>query len=112
MLSRHFTKFSAAHCADGDHFRKEEVSAAVDGVLKRYKRLPQACQSRRTNLQEAIAFYQFCRDIDDELAWIAERYPLARSDEFGDSLSEVQTFIKRQQKLRQEVLSREQVRDL
>ena len=96
---------------DGDHFRKEEVSDAVDGVLKRYKRLPEAAQSRRSNLQEASAFYQFCRDVDDELAWIAERQSLARSDEFGESVSEVQTFIKRHQKLRQEVLARDQVRE-
>lgn len=81
----------------------------MDAVLKRYKRLPQAAQSRRNNLQEASAFYQFCRDVEDELAWMAERQSLAKSDEFGESVSEVQTFIKRHQKLRQEVLAREQV---
>ena len=41
--------------------------------------------------------YQFFRDVEDELAWIQDRRPLAESEDLGSSLTAVQNLMKKHQ---------------
>lgn len=56
-------------------------------------------QIRRDNLEDALLLYQFLRDADDELAWLAEKEPLAASTDLGNSLNAVQSLQKKHQVL-------------
>lgn len=54
-------------------------------------------QIRRDNLEDALLLYQFLRDADDEMQWLAEKEPLAASTDLGNSLNSVQSLQKKHQ---------------
>jgi spectrin beta len=66
-------------------------------------------QIRRDNLEDALLLYQFQRDVEDELQWLAEKQPFAASSDYGSSLNTVQKLQKKQQVLEGELLSHEPV---
>lgn len=66
-------------------------------------------QIRRDNLEDALLLYQFQRDVEDELQWLAEKQPFAASSDYGNSLNTVQKLQKKQQVLEGELLSHEPV---
>lgn len=63
----------------------------------RYHSLQEPMQIRRDNLEDALLLYQFSRDIEDELQWLAEKEPFAASSDYGTSLNTVQKLQKKQQ---------------
>lgn len=63
----------------------------------RYQSLQEPMQIRRDNLEDALLLYQFLRDVDDELAWLNEKEPLAASTDLGNSLNAVQSLQKKHQ---------------
>ncbi|XP_062479297.1 spectrin beta chain, erythrocytic-like isoform X1 [Pezoporus occidentalis] len=74
------------------------------------QRLRQRClelleplQRRRKELETAKATYQLERDLEDEMLWVQERLPLARSTEHGTDLPSVQRLAKRNETLRKEL---------
>lgn len=48
-------------------------------------------------MEDALLLYQFLRDVDDELAWLNEKEPLAASTDLGNSLNAVQSLQKKHQ---------------
>lgn len=68
-------------------------------LMFRYNSLQEPCHIRRENLEEARRMYQFFRDVEDELAWIQDRRPMAESQDLGNSLSSVQNLMKKHQVL-------------
>lgn len=66
-------------------------------------------QIRRDNLEDALLLYQFTRDVEDELQWLAEKEPFVASSDYGTSLNTVQKLQKKQQALEAELLSHEPV---
>ena len=83
--------------ASEDHFMKEEITQRADSVTKRYEALHEPVQIREENLSAALLLYQLLRDIDEELLWLHEKNPLATSQDLGDSLTTVQTALKKHQ---------------
>lgn len=63
----------------------------------RYKRLHDPLQERRGNLEASRLQYQFFRDVDEELAWVHEKLPLASSKDYGKSLVTVQSLQEKHQ---------------
>lgn len=47
------------------------------------------------------------RDVDEELEWLEEKEPTARSEDLGSSLTTVQNLQKKHQALEAELVSRE-----
>ena len=43
------------------------------------------------------AFVRLCRDVDEELSWLAEKEPLVSSADLGSSLAQVQSLQKNHQ---------------
>ena len=76
-------------------------------VVIRYQSLHEPVQIRRDNLEDALLLHQFLRDVDDEVAWMAEKEPVASSTELGASLASVQALQKKHQALEAEMASRE-----
>lgn len=92
-----------------NHFMKDEIQERAQSVIKRYQSLQEPMQIRRDNLEDALLLYQFLRDADDEMQWLAEKEPLAASTDLGNSLNSVQSLQKKHQALEAEISSREPV---
>ncbi|KAM5130020.1 spectrin beta chain, non-erythrocytic 5 [Mantella aurantiaca] len=89
------------------HFLADEIEDRVRILVHRYKNLNEPLQEYRDALESKKLLDQFFRDIDDELAWIQEKMPLASSKECGQSLTTVQALLEKHQNLENEISSRE-----
>lgn len=63
-----------------EHYLADEIKARVDGILKRYELLGEPMHIRRENLDETGRFYEFLRDVEEELGWVGERVVLVGED--------------------------------
>lgn len=63
----------------------------------RYKSLRDPLQERRGSLEASRLQFQFFRDIDEELAWVHEKLPMASSRDYGHSLATVQSLQEKHQ---------------
>ena len=52
---------------------------------------------RHQQLEDSLKLHKFVHDIEDEMAWIREREPVASSTALGNSLTNVQNQLKRHQ---------------
>ncbi|XP_068110413.1 spectrin beta chain, non-erythrocytic 5 isoform X2 [Hyperolius riggenbachi] len=89
------------------HFLADEIEDRVRILVHRYKNLNEPLQECRDALEGKQLLDQFFRDIDDELAWIQDKMPLASSKECGQSLTTAQALLEKHQNLENEISSRE-----
>uniref|UniRef100_A0A8B9QPH1 Calponin-homology (CH) domain-containing protein n=1 Tax=Anas platyrhynchos TaxID=8839 RepID=A0A8B9QPH1_ANAPL len=89
------------------HFLADELEDRVDQLVQRYKSLRDPLQERRGNLEASRLQYQFLRDVDEELAWVHEKLPMASSKDYGQSLATVQSLQEKHQNLENEISSRD-----
>nr|XP_014340923.1 PREDICTED: spectrin beta chain, non-erythrocytic 5 [Latimeria chalumnae] len=89
------------------HFLVEEMEERVSMVVERYRNLGDPVLDRRENLEAFCLLYSWFRDIDDTLAWVQEKLPMASSKDYGQSLTAVQSLLKKHQILEDEILSHE-----
>ncbi|NWW71973.1 SPTN5 protein, partial [Climacteris rufus] len=89
------------------HFLADELEEKVDELVQRYKRLRDPLQERRGSLEASRLQYQFFRDVDEELAWVHEKLPMASSKDYGQSLATVQSLQEKHQNLENEINSRD-----
>uniref|UniRef100_G1SJQ5 Spectrin beta, non-erythrocytic 4 n=1 Tax=Oryctolagus cuniculus TaxID=9986 RepID=G1SJQ5_RABIT len=82
---------------------KELVGERQNAVGERLVRLLEPLQERRRLLLASKELHQVAHDLDDELAWVQERLPLAMQTERGSGLQAVQQHIKKNQGLRREI---------
>uniref|UniRef100_A0A8D0Y4I7 Spectrin beta, non-erythrocytic 4 n=1 Tax=Sus scrofa TaxID=9823 RepID=A0A8D0Y4I7_PIG len=82
---------------------KELVGERQNAVGERLVRLLEPLQERRRLLLASKELHQVAHDLDDELAWVQERLPLALQTERGNGLQAVQQYIKKNQGLRREI---------
>ncbi|XP_054027938.1 spectrin beta chain, erythrocytic [Dryobates pubescens] len=72
-------------------------------LRQRFLELLEPLERRRKELENAKAVYQLERDLEDEVLWVQERLPLARSTEHGTDLPSVQRLTKRNETLQKEL---------
>ncbi|NWS72003.1 SPTN5 protein, partial [Crotophaga sulcirostris] len=89
------------------HFLADELEVSVDQLVQRYKSLRDPLQERRGSLEASRLQYQFFRDVDEELAWVHEKLPVASSRDYGQSLATVQSLQEKHQNLENEISSRD-----
>ncbi|XP_053802113.1 spectrin beta chain, non-erythrocytic 5 [Vidua chalybeata] len=89
------------------HFLADELEEKVDELVQRYKRLHDPLQERRGSLEASRLQYQFFRDVDEELAWVREKLPMASSKDYGKSLVTIQSLQEKHQNLENEINSRD-----
>ncbi|XP_014805640.1 PREDICTED: spectrin beta chain, non-erythrocytic 5-like [Calidris pugnax] len=89
------------------HFLADELEERVDQLVQRYKSLRDPLQERRGSLEASRLQYQFFRDVDEELAWVHEKLPMASSRDYGQSLATVQSLQEKHQNLENEISSRD-----
>ncbi|XP_052269284.1 spectrin beta chain, non-erythrocytic 1-like isoform X3 [Dreissena polymorpha] len=92
---------------EAKHFMNKELQARAKEVGDRYASLHEPASIRKDNLNEALAMYQFYRDVEDELSWIHDKKPIAESTDLGNSLTSVQNLMKKHQALEAEIVAHE-----
>jgi spectrin alpha len=55
------------------HFDADNIRQAGTGFVKNYENLFEPMRQRQQRLAEAMRFFEFKRDVEDELAWIREK---------------------------------------
>ncbi|XP_075281439.1 spectrin beta chain, non-erythrocytic 5 isoform X3 [Opisthocomus hoazin] len=89
------------------HFLADELEERVEQVVQRYKSLRDPLHDRRGSLEASRLQYQFFRDVDEELAWVHQKLPMASSKDYGQSLATVQSLQEKHQNLENEISSRD-----
>ncbi|XP_052769142.1 spectrin beta chain, non-erythrocytic 2-like isoform X1 [Mya arenaria] len=102
---------AAAAFKEAKHFMNKDLQARAKEVADRYVSLHEPANIRKDNLMEALSMYQFYRDVEDELAWIQDRKPVAESTDLGTSLVSVQSLMKKHQALEAEIVAHEPLID-
>ena len=64
----------------------------VDLPIRRYKALEGPWLIRKTNLDDTVALYKFNNEVADELDYFAEKTAILENNNFGSSVSEVQSL--------------------
>ncbi|NXR06571.1 SPTB1 protein, partial [Semnornis frantzii] len=91
---------SQAHSAAGD---VPDAEGQEQRLRQRFLELLEPLERRRKELETTKAMYQLERDLKDEVLWVQERLPLARSMEHGTDLPSVQRLTKRNETLQKEL---------
>lgn len=77
-------------------------------VTSRFEQIKAPLLERQKQLEKKKEAYQFGRDVEEEKLWIAEKLPVAQSDEYGNSLFHVNVLKKKNQSLATEIDNHEQ----
>lgn len=80
------------------HFESPQVSSKLADVHTKRSRIKQLCAQRRMQLEDALLYAEFIRDVADAMAWIADKQKkLEASDKTGE-VSNLEDKIKKLQK--------------
>ncbi|PIO70965.1 spectrin repeat-containing domain protein [Teladorsagia circumcincta] len=85
----------------------DAILGAAEQVDARFSSLNEPVLIRRENLRDAHALYEWTACAEEELEWLADRLPLARSQECGDSLHAAHSLQKKHMALEKELESRQ-----
>ncbi|VDK61916.1 unnamed protein product [Onchocerca ochengi] len=72
----------------------------------RYNELKKPCIIRRENLNDALAFYGWISEVEEQTEWLNDRKRQTISTDYGDTLHAVQFLIKKHAHLEADVNSR------
>ncbi|XP_044521048.1 spectrin beta chain, non-erythrocytic 5 [Gracilinanus agilis] len=89
------------------HFLAGEIEEQTQMLLERYTNLREPLRERRGALESKSLLYQFFQDVEDELAWIQEKLPLASTQDHGQTLNAIQQLQEKHQNLEDEISSHE-----
>ncbi|KAK6634026.1 hypothetical protein RUM44_004633 [Polyplax serrata] len=87
--------------------KMDEIVTKKAKVEERFQQLKQPLLERQRQLEKKKEAFQFCRDVEDEKLWIAEKMPQGRSTDYGTSLFNVHMLRKKNQSLRTEIENHE-----
>lgn len=73
----------------------------------RYNELKKPCMIRRENLNDALAFYGWISEAEEQTEWFSDRKRLTISTDYGDTLHAVQLLAKKHAHLEAEINSRQ-----
>ncbi|CAG9789926.1 unnamed protein product [Diatraea saccharalis] len=98
---------TARHLADSGHFMAEQILADADKAVNRYRQLQEPMSIRRDNLEDAALLHRWERDAHEEARWLKERETAVHSEEWGSTLAEAQTLLKKHLAVEAEIIARE-----
>ncbi|XP_031552905.1 spectrin beta chain, non-erythrocytic 1-like isoform X2 [Actinia tenebrosa] len=93
----------AADMVDAGHFDPKAVQETKVILEEKYEALEAPMAEKAVELDLAMQFFQFDRDVDDEKSWIEEKEPMLQSTNYGNNLFEVQKLQKKHQTLCAEI---------
>ncbi|KAK4883333.1 hypothetical protein RN001_006652 [Aquatica leii] len=80
------------------HFESPQIASCVADVQQRRLHLRQLCVQRRHQLENALLYAEFVRDVADAQAWIAEKQKKVQSEVKTSEVSNLEEKIKELQK--------------
>ncbi|XP_056671969.1 spectrin beta chain, non-erythrocytic 5 [Monodelphis domestica] len=89
------------------HFLAGEIEEQTQRLLQRYTNLREPLRERRGALESKSLLYQFFQDVEDELAWVQEKLPLASAQDHGTTLNAIQQLQEKHQNLEDEISNHE-----
>ena len=89
------------------HFLREEIEERAGQIIRAYNSIHEPMTKRRELLEEALTFFQFKRDLEDELQWIREREQAMAQYDSGATLADTQRLLKRLKMFESELQTRE-----
>lgn len=97
--------------SDEGHFDAASIQEHALLSQQQLKELYIPAKNRRAALEEALKFYRFEFELNNELQWIKEHMPLASSEELGQNLHLAQLLHKKHKKLQAEIAGHQPVID-
>lgn len=88
---------------ENGHFHSDNINNKKNNLVKRFNLVKIPLKNRRKRLNESLKMHELFCDIDDEIAWINEKEPVAASTNRGHDLMGVQNLIKKHQAIVQEI---------
>ncbi|KAJ8287365.1 hypothetical protein COCON_G00000240 [Conger conger] len=92
----------AEHMAT-NHFDSQRILKDTEKYLQLFESLQRPLERRRALLEASVALFGFFHDVDLELSWISEHYPLASSTNSGQSLASALHLQQKHKELQAEV---------
>ncbi|XP_062061690.1 spectrin beta chain, non-erythrocytic 5 [Lepus europaeus] len=89
------------------HCLGPDLEEQIQRLLQRFENLREPLQERRAALEARSLLMRFFRDVEEEMAWVQEKLPLATAQDCGQSLSAVQHLQEKHQNLENELSSHE-----
>ncbi|XP_055307281.1 spectrin beta chain isoform X2 [Sitodiplosis mosellana] len=81
----------------------EPIIQKKTAVTQRFEQIKAPLLERQKQLEKKKEAFQFVRDVEDEKLWIDEKLPVVQSDEFGNSLFNVNVLKKKSHTLATEI---------
>ena len=97
-LKKVATKFE-----DENHFAHAQMSRKVQDAIELLEKLQSQAIVFKENLEDSMIYHSYVKDIHDALLWMKEKIALVSVADFGKSLVEVQSMMKRHQLLEVDV---------
>uniref|UniRef100_A0A8C4RA39 Uncharacterized protein n=1 Tax=Eptatretus burgeri TaxID=7764 RepID=A0A8C4RA39_EPTBU len=93
----------AKHLISKSSLDSTEMRSCLIKVSKELDKLQHAVEERRKSLRSAGQIFEFQREVEEMRAWITQRRKVARSDDFGKDLEDVEILHERFAEFKQEV---------
>merc|ERR1711874_688393 len=78
-----------------NHYASNEIKEKLRELTDKRNGMIHRWEERWEHLQLILEVYQFARDADVAEAWLIAQDPYLKSDEFGQSIDEVENLIKK-----------------
>uniref|UniRef100_A0A8C3ND41 Uncharacterized protein n=1 Tax=Geospiza parvula TaxID=87175 RepID=A0A8C3ND41_GEOPR len=85
------------------HPSAQKISEKCQELLTAWQGLETSCEGRMKQLQHSVGFQEFLMNTSDLEAWIAEKYPLATSKDYGKDEDGTLKLIKKHKALEHEI---------
>lgn len=95
-------KQGAKHEKD-NHFAHGIMTQKVQDAFEELEKLQSQSETFKENLDESLVYHAYVKDAQESLLWIKEKTALVSVSDFGKSLMEVQSMMKRHQLLEADV---------
>ncbi|RLW10138.1 hypothetical protein DV515_00002285, partial [Chloebia gouldiae] len=87
----------------GQHPSAQKISEKCQELLTAWQGLEKSCEQRMKQLQHSVGFQEFLMTTSDLEAWIAEKYPLVTSKDYGKDEDGTLKLIKKHKALEHEI---------
>uniref|UniRef100_A0A8C0U202 Spectrin beta, non-erythrocytic 5 n=1 Tax=Cyanistes caeruleus TaxID=156563 RepID=A0A8C0U202_CYACU len=87
----------------GQHPSAQKISEKCQELVTAWQGLEKSCEERMKQLQHSVGFQEFLMNTSDLEAWIAEKYPLVTSKDYGKDEDGTLKLIKKHKALEHEI---------
>ncbi|XP_051647894.1 spectrin beta chain, non-erythrocytic 5 isoform X2 [Manacus candei] len=87
----------------GQHPSPQKISEKCQELVTAWQGLEKSCEERMKQLQHSVGFQEFLVNTSDLEAWIAEKYPLVTSKDYGKDEDGTLKLIKKHKALEHEI---------